>query len=453
MDPRLQQGVFDGTKPPPLPLAEAPPVEAPTVLDADPLGPFAPPADHAFEPELREAVPRPIPAALTQGRHAQGKRKAAWGFLIVGVVLVASAFLPFMATLALYVLPLQFVGWIGLGCCIIAAVIFNANRSREGPYRYVREGTPLVVRIRDLKLRPTYILNGQTVTCRYFATVDYLDPKSGAPGTLETASNDVSAGARDFYTTSFRVGDYVTALYLPGEKASLRLYGFLDLRPDLGVVPRPGHAAGGVLRLIAVLLMALVVVAGLGWSVYAMGRFEPLELKAATVLPFFLIGALGFGLPMAVWMFFGEALRRRRLLARNLAAVETGEAVEWEAGPPKGRRWSDVFVRLVASAGLLLMGGIVTLGLGVTLNALLDDSIPQPRPVLVKDIVQVTHNFILREYKIEYSFPDEPGRKHSMLSSPEHLRQFDTNVGVAAIRSGRFGWPWVETIVPLRRTR
>lgn len=40
---------------------------------------------------------------------------------------------------------------------------------------------------------------------------------------------------KDDYTTTFQVGDYVTAVYLPREyPESLQLFEFLDLGPELG---------------------------------------------------------------------------------------------------------------------------------------------------------------------------------------------------------------------------
>jgi len=50
-------------------------------------------------------------------------------------------------------------------------------------------------------------------------------------------SRGFSSSAKDKYRTSYRVGDYVTAVYLKSKPdKSLCLYGFLELRPDLGLL-------------------------------------------------------------------------------------------------------------------------------------------------------------------------------------------------------------------------
>jgi len=33
-----------------------------------------------------------------------------------------------------------------------------------------------------------------------------------------------------------------------------------------------------------------------------------------------------------------------------------------------------------------------------------------------------------------------------MLTTPEHLMTFHGPEGVAQVRAGRLGWPWVETV-------
>ena len=35
------------------------------------------------------------------------------------------------------------------------------------------------------------------------------------------------------------------------------------------------------------------------------------------------------------------------------------------------------------------------------------------------------------------------------MTTPEHMDQFIFPAGIAQVRSGRFGWPWVETIDPV----
>jgi hypothetical protein len=44
-----------------------------------------------------------------------------------------------------------------------------------------------------------------------------------------------------------------------------------------------------------------------------------------------------------------------------------------------------------------------------------------------------------------------PGQKKddSLLTTPEHLDKFVMPAGIAQVRTGWLGWPWVETVDPL----
>jgi hypothetical protein len=95
------------------------------------------------------------------------------------------------------------------------------------------------------------------------------------------------------------------------------------------------------------------------------------------------------------------------------------------------------------------IGGVLGLVIaGLTANAMLDKSPVQTADVEFAEMVEVTHSFLFREYKLKYQ---RVGKKEDkeFLTTPQHLAQFDTLRGRAHIRGGRFGWPWVETIEPV----
>ena len=98
--------------------------------------------------------------------------------------------------------------------------------------------------------------------------------------------------------------------------------------------------------------------------------------------------------------------------------------------------------------GAMLLGGMTVLCWCFTANALLDRSPAKPEIVSITDMIQVTHKFIFREYKMKYRRVNEQ-KDHSMLTTPEHLEQFVVPSGTAQVRAGWLGWPWVETITPL----
>src|SRR5262249_5210045 len=85
-------------------------------------GRFEPPKNYEFEPEFQEQPPCSIPADLRLGRYARGKRKAVWGFFVAGVICLTSSLLPIVKTWGLYLLPLQYLLWIGIGCLVISVL-------------------------------------------------------------------------------------------------------------------------------------------------------------------------------------------------------------------------------------------------------------------------------------------------------------------------------------------
>ncbi len=419
-------------------------------LPQDPLGPFEPPPDYRFEPEFEEPPPRSIPAELHTGRFARGRRRVFWGVLLAGLLMLFSSQLPIMKTWGLYLLPLQYLDWIGLGTIALDLAGLMVNRFQKGPFRYVEEGVPVVVRIRDLALQVKLLMNGQPSLYHFVALLEYRDPQTQELVLARTCSNEISAHARDHFTTSYQIGDYATAVYLPSNPAkTLRLYGFLELSPGLGVIRRDGAPQTGLLGTLLVVCAVFAMVGVLGWNLYALKRYEPLEGSFAQQGPPFIISGLLLGgvfLALLLRVQAGESRRRRQ---RNEEALATGKAVEIEPGSTGWLGVQGFFLGLILLAGLFVLGGILGLCLCLTANAWLDNSEPTPQLVRIDNFWQTTHNGIFREYSIEYHFPDEANVKHKQLSTPAEMDTFTLPLGTAVVRTGRFGWTWVETIKPV----
>jgi hypothetical protein len=62
-------------------------------------------------------------------------------------------------------------------------------------------------------------------------------------------------------------------------------------------------------------------------------------------------------------------------------------------------------------------------------------------------MTQTTHVFVIREYEIEFSLAGSE-KRHKLLTTPEELSPFHSEQAVAQVREGRFGWPWVEAVLP-----
>lgn len=422
----------------------------PAILLEDP-GPFELPHGYRVEDELHGEAPRGLAVELKQGRHAVRQRRTVSLLLIAATICTSLGVLPIVREWGLFVLPLQYITWIGVGLGFLGIAAYLSNLVRLGPYRYVVEGIPLPVRIRTLELRPTSIVNAQPATYRFFASVDFPDPVTGTLRSVETSSNDFSAGAKDGLTTSYRVGDYATAVYLAEDfEQTLRLYGFLDLNPAIGLLRRDGSDSGSVFKL-ALLMLAIVGFFGiLAWNIYALGKFQPVRISARELVVPIVLGAIGLGGGLLGFLVLEQRNARIRRSQRNAEATAQGEAFE----PPVAKSgWfgsHGVGMGLIIIAGSLLLGGLTAVCWAFTANALLDRSPAAYRPIQVDETVSVTHNMIFREYKVEYHFLKGDQAKQSHLSNPGEMAGLGGQVAFAEVHSGLFGWPWVKSLVSPR---
>jgi hypothetical protein len=413
-----------------------------------PLGDFAPPAAYRFEPELDETPPRHVPQEFRNSPYYVRQRNSIVGLLLAGALCIGFGQLPILREWGLYVLPLAYLGWIGLGLLVLGAGAWLSSKLRRGPIQYAEEGIPVVARIRELVLRPTALVNGQPTTYAFSAVLQYRAPDTGALLQRRMDSRGFSASAKSKYRASYRVGDYVTAVYLRSNPAkTLRLYGFLELRPDLGLVRTGPGQAPGLLKTVLGVSALFGFFGMLCWNVYAFGKFGPLELTFARAAMPVGLGGLVLGGALIAWLAGRMARARRELVARNEKALAAGEAVELEAAKRGLFGAHGLLLTVVIGAGSLLLGGGTVLCWCLTANALLDKSTPEFRPVQIVEFWTTTHSFLFREYEIEYRLPGEQ-QTRKLLSTPTHMRQFRSRRAVAEVHAGRFGWSWVKTLAP-----
>jgi hypothetical protein len=411
---------------------------------------FAPPPGYRFEPELQGTPPRHVPQEFRNSPFFVRQRNTLVGLLLAGVLCVAFGQLHVVREWGLYLLPLAYLGWIGIGLLVLAGAGWISSRTRRGPIEYVEDGIPLVARVRELVLRPTTIVNGQATTYAFSATIEYLHPETGALVAKQVDSRGFSASAKDKYRTSYRVGDYVTAVYLKSKPdKSLCLYGFLELRPDLGLLATRAAQPPSLLKTVLGVSALFAFFGLLIWNVYAISKYSPLEITFSRAAVPVGIGGLILGGGLIAWLTSRQARSRRELAARNERAVAAGEAVELEAAKRGLFGSHGLIMTLVIGFGALLLGGGIVLCWCFAANALLDNSKPEFRPVEIVEFWSTTHSFLFREYEIEYRFPDEQ-KTQKLLSTPTQMRQFRIKVGVAEVHAGRFGWSWVKDVAPLR---
>lgn len=412
--------------------------------------PVVPPAEinlpdnRELPDELRGPVPREVPPEVKGGRLAQKRRNAIWGCFVAGIVCLAADGLPFVETLALYVLPLGYLFWIGIGFCGLAALIFFRPHQLKKACRYIERGDAAFARVLALVKTPTLVTHGQPTMHAFVARLQMRHPETGEACLREVQSTAFSSSQKEQIETPFRVGDAIPVVWIPGDfDRTLQIYDFLEVMPGRELVrrskPMPLWQTVGVLLLAAGFFFALL------WNLYAFGRYQPLDFDWLRQggIPL-AIGAV-FGLAGAGGIVLVRILERRKMAERNAEAIQSGGAVELAV---EKRKIRTLGMGLIAIFGAMLLGGATVLGLCLTANAVLDRSPSKPVAVKVTQKLQVTHSFLFREYKLKYR---RAADRHDieMLTTPQHLSQFVVPLGIARVRAGRFGWSWVETVDPI----
>src|SRR5215831_16449914 len=110
-------------------------------LPANPNSPaldaFAPPQSYRFEPELQETPPRHVPEEFRNSPYYVRQRNTTVGVIVAGILCVAFGQLPILKEWGLYVLPLAYLSWIGVGLLVFGAIGWISSKARRGPIQYV----------------------------------------------------------------------------------------------------------------------------------------------------------------------------------------------------------------------------------------------------------------------------------------------------------------------------
>ncbi len=419
---------------------------------ASELGEFHAPADYEFEPELLGPTPRPIPDELRSGPYGRGRRRGLYALGWVVCLCLLSANYWLFKELGKYILPFAYLWWIGWGAAAIWVVAFLRSRFSLGPYRYVRDGIPAVARILEIVKAPSVIVNGTPSQHAYNAVIELRRAGFDEPVVGRVKSFDFATWRKDVYRTTYRVGDYVTAVYLPKEfEKTLQLYGFLGLRPDIGVVygRSPGNARRGLWEIPLSIGIICLFIGGLIGMLYVFQRMSPVDFDVWNVAWPMAIGAIAVSAIAAVATVFVRRSEAGKLERRNLEALESGDAIELEAPPvlnlsgPKG--W---FLMLVLAAGVLALGAALGASVAFAVNAWGDESPHDQQIVEIEGLYSETHSGIFRQYFAKYFLPDSK-KTENFYTSPEALERITTNIGMMETRGGRLGWPWVYAIHPV----
>jgi hypothetical protein len=246
-------------------------------------------------------------------------------------------------------------------------------------------------------------------------------------------SREFGASHKDSLECPLRPGQWVTAVHLPGQfPASLRLYGFLDLNPEVNFLggPPPGTALAGLRPFLGAFGLLFLLL----WLLFVYRTYPPWRLTPAMLLAC-LPGAAALGGGMLAFL--------TRLDRRHPAACGLRNRVPGGGGLKK----------TALASGALLFGGFVSFGGLLAVNAA-GVTVPGTRHrVELLGVQSRSYAFLYRGASVEFRQPDS-GRRRRVAIAFAELPRFAPAAAAAEVEvevevvAGRLGWPWIRRVVP-----
>ena len=202
----------------------------------------------------------------------------------------------------------------------------------------------------------------------------------------------------------------VIRLRLAATRKTIRLYGFLGLKPNLGIVARD-DLKDELFRVSFFCIMILVLFfVTLVWNLYVHDRFFPIESNPWQWLPSLLGTVVVGGGLCGLFTAFRKKKTRDSLLI--------------------------LFLPLL---GGIMLGGTTFWAWGCTLNAMLDYSKPELLPVTLESREVENYMYIFRVNRVRYQFTKDagdPSQEKTLAMSREPFAKLAAH-GVAEVRK-----PW-----------
>ncbi|MEI8379246.1 MAG: hypothetical protein WCJ09_03900 [Planctomycetota bacterium] len=396
---------------------------------ASDLVPFDPPADFDHGEEFQPEIPRPIPRKLRRGSFARRNHGIAMTWTALGAAFVLISPWDVVWKMSFYVLPLAYLGWVGLAMIAIGVIVLIQNRLTKKRFEYVVSGQPFVGRVLDVQEHETVTINPETkapmTRVRNQIAVEYENPETRR-SEFATLLTDESWDKSQTVHHSLEVqpGDYATLVAMPGNiAASIRIYGLLGLDPKRELLKFKGKPLSGISPVKAIAIAGIVF--GILWMF--VGFFY--------VLTFCFPEEWNWPLGMTAMGLGG------------VAGAILGLVIQRNSGTDGKDPNKSSAVVLACSFGLIgLFAGLMGLGL---INALCDKSPSRYQPIEVVNHWQTTHNFIIRDYELEYSEFGIAKTTKAHVSVDTLLRIGHTRFGVKELRDGGLGLEWIAGYHPL----
>lgn len=284
------------------------------------------PSGLQLPPELIGPPPRELPEAFHHGRVAETRQKSFWVAMLSGGACAALALLPFVKTLGLYILPLAYLAWIGVGICAIGVWAYLYASDYRKARKYVELGDAAFGHVAALTKVPGTVVNGQTTTKKFLAHLELRRPLTGEATETTVTSAEFPAQGSENVSTRFRVGDWVPVVWLPGEfDSTLQVYDFVEAMPESGLLRSKQQQSLWMTLLQVTLAVAFFFI--LFWNIYAFGKFQPIEFGFRDAIGPIIVGGI-LGLAVEVILYLQAVRDAKRVEQKNAEAAAMGEAIE-----------------------------------------------------------------------------------------------------------------------------
>jgi uncharacterized membrane protein len=330
--------------------------------------------------------------------------------------------------------------WGAVGFAAIGGLILWTPVSTAAPHlQEALHGEPLVVRVERVARGPSAYMNGAPVAFHYLALISMPGPT----GELEQTIVSRDVGELKKTRCTYGVGDYVVAFR---HRNGIQLYGFTGIDDGEGIVKADGESRNSTFTVVGVLAIVFLVCLCfvLAFSTF---RYFPLSVDGFMAVPVAVGGAIGIA-----WVALLFARARRITAAQaasNLQALQQGTVLEFGAQSSfqVSGLYGWIFKTILAFGAVALPVAICCL-VALRLNVAFDQSAAHEEPIDDVRCTMTTTNFILRDYKVEFT---RDGKSDSLTMTPrEMLPLLEIQQATIHIRDGAFGWPWIERIEPRR---
>ena len=392
--------------------------------------------------ELNRPTPRPLPLDFGNNFHNVNRKRNTILLIGSGIFCMALSFLPFVRMIAVYILPFYLLFWFGLLLCLIGIYYWFTYSKIKYVEDYVKHGEVAFAEVKELVKVPLGGNPEDVVSKLFVAKLEMKHPDDGRAVEVQAKSDPFDANAK--LSPKFRVGDHVPVIWHKDRfNNSLRIYDFLEATPESSL-QRPKVA---LWRSIGTMALVFAAVTAIVWSIYILGRYQPLQFSYDQALLPASIGVV-LGVLSAIAYFLTGSYLKKADDAKNELAIASGEAFDIGVDAEEDPAWRKIGFFVVMALGFAAISTVVVMAACFAINAMFDKSPASEALVRITGMTETIHKMIYCEYQIEFEM-EGVDDKLTFMSSPEHMEKFDVPLGIAQIHDGYLGWRWIDTIDPV----